>query len=234
MADWIVEADKTDLVARVSADLAALLRAGIAERGAAGMAVPGGSTPAPVFAALRETALDWPAITLTLGDDRWVAADHPASNAGLARRTLLTGNSAAARFLPLVDTPSDLAQDAAAADARLAALDWPLDVQWLGVGLDGHTASLFPGEGWAAAMDPDCAQRVVALTPDRLPAEAPYPRLTMSLRGLLEARQIIIVANGMEKRAVLDAALPPGPLEQAPIRAVLNQTRTPVRIYWCP
>lgn len=180
------------------------LRAALAARGRALLAVSGGRSPVALFAALRTQALDWAAVTVVLVDERVVPVDHPDSNTALVRRHLLADAAARATFVPFFDTPGGADADALAAqaDRRLATLAWPLDVVLLGMGEDGHTASLFPAApGLDAALAAD-APRVVGVRP----AAAPHARLTLSLSVLRAARQAHLAIAGAAKQTVLAQA----------------------------
>jgi 6-phosphogluconolactonase len=188
------------------------------------LAVPGGSTPGPVFDTLSALHLDWARVTVVPTDERWVAPDHPRSNEALIRSRLLQGEAAAARFLPLWRAGMSPEAAAEAAGADLAPL-LPLSVLLLGMGDDMHTASLFPGAaGLSAALDAD-APPVAVLTPQGQ-AET---RLSLTAPVLDGALAKHVAITGAEKRAALDEArrLPP---EAAPVHAVL----TGATIHWAP
>ena len=178
------------------------------------LAVPGGTTPGPVFDTLSAVRLDWSRVDVLPTDERWVPEDHPRSNAGMIRRRLLAGAAAAATLVPLYRdgaTPEEAAPDIAAEIERRL----PLSVLLLGMGEDMHTASLFPGaEGLEAAMVPDAP----AVVPIRT-AAAEDARVTLSARVLDEAMAKHILITGAAKREALDRA---GRLDatEAPIRQV--------------
>ncbi len=134
------------------------LRNGLALRDAASLAVPGGRTPQPLFHALRDAELDWSRVGITLTDERWVPEDHAASNAALVRRELLAGKAAPARFFPLYNATASAGEAVGAVWGSLASLPRPFDAVVLGMGDDGHFASLFPRDpGLAAALDHNCS-----------------------------------------------------------------------------
>ena len=145
--------------------------------------VPGGSTPFPIFAILAKSFLDWSRIAVWPGDDRMVAEDNPASNIGRIREVL---EPAGARIVPL--TPD--------ANPPHFALTW------LGMGPDGHIASLFPNTDPQA----DDAMLVRQITPDPLPPEAPFDRVSLTIPALLNCDELAFVIRGDDKRAVFDAA----------------------------
>lgn len=148
------------------------------------VAVPGGSTPFPIFDRLAKLSLPWDRIAVWAGDDRVVEEDHPASNIGKIRTRL---EPAGARIVPL-------AEDAQPPHFALA---------WLGMGEDGHIASLFPNTN-PRADDPRSVRR---LTPDPLPPEAPFDRLSLTIPALVDSDEIMFVIRGADKRAIFDAAV---------------------------
>ncbi len=200
----------------------------IEARGAALLVVSGGATPARYFHALSSQPIDWSRVAITLADERRVPDDDPRSNAKLVREALLCGPAAAAQFSPLADSRLEENLELAAANARIAALPLPADLVALGMGEDGHTASWFPGaEGLAEAIDPG-ARALVASIRASGAAEA---RLTLTGRVILRARAIALHIEGAAKLATLDKALGAGPVEAAPIRAVLRQAADRLTIF---
>lgn len=168
IADW--------MAARLETALAAA-------PGAIAITVPGGSTPFPILGELAARRLDWRRIAVWPGDDRVVAEDHPASNAGRIRALL---EPVGARIVPL---------DATAQPPHFA-------LAWLGMGEDGHVASLFPSTD-PRADDPIAIRR---LTPDPLPPEAPYDRITLTIPALLDSDELLFVIRGAAKRMLFAAA----------------------------
>lgn len=217
--------------AAIAAHIATSLRAAIAARGQASLAVSGGKSPIPLFEALREWDLDWSKVTVVLVDERVVARDHADSNTALVARHLLQGRAAAARFLPffreLAPTFNAEVLDALVRDAedRIATLPWPLDVAVLGMGEDAHTASLFPGApGYARAIATD--QRLAWVVPDT----APHARLSFTLSALLAARELVLSIAGESKLAVYRRAAQKAD-EALPISLVINQTQAPLSVW---
>lgn len=196
-------ADPAQLALDLAGFVAACLRAALAERGQAMLVVSGGSTPVPFLQALSACELDWPRVTVTLADERWLPDDHADSNAGLVRAHLLTGPAAAANWLPLGDGRGDPVAALPTIEANLARAPWPADVVVLGMGGDGHTASLFPhGPGLAQALDPAGAARCQVVLAPTLP-NVPVARITLTARALLDARALVLHTTGPSKRALL-------------------------------
>jgi 6-phosphogluconolactonase len=205
------------------------LQAGIAARGRGRLVATGGRSPGPVYDLLPSADLDWGLVDVTLSDERFVPLDHPASNAALVRTRLLQGAAAAAHFTPLWHPASDAMACADLAEAEVAALA-PLDMTLLGMGLDGHVASLIPGaDGLAAAMAPDSGRFCRGL--NEAIGDPPLPRITLTLAALLQSKAILILISGAEKRQVFNQALAGADL---PVGALLTQTRVPVRVFWTP
>lgn len=220
--------NKQDLADALAEAVATDLKAGIAARGAASLAVSGGSTPALFFRTLSARPdIAWHKVTVTLVDERWVDESSDRSNARLVKANLLQNKASAAIFVPLYQGGAlpDLARTAAA----MATVPWPLDVAILGMGNDGHTASFFPGgDNLGAALTGEGP--VVAI-------DAPgagEPRITLTLRQLLAARALYLHIEGEAKVKTLEKAEAEGPVEDMPVRAILRQTQTPLTIYWSP
>ncbi|MGR3322871.1 MAG: 6-phosphogluconolactonase [Pseudooceanicola sp.] len=180
-------------------------------------AVPGGTSPGPVFDALTAVKLDWSRVDVVLTDERWVPLGSERSNTRLVRERLLQGHAAAATLLPLVaDTPTP--EEALEGLEAGLAPHLPIDVLVLGMGADMHTASLFPG---ADRLADALAADAPLLMPMRAPG-AEEPRITMTAQVLRNAVSTHIVITGAEKRAALERARGLPPLE-APVATVLSE-----------
>lgn len=178
-----------------------------AQRGPVAITVPGGSTPFPVFELLTNCDLDFARLMIWPGDDRIVAEDHPASNTGRIR----------ALFEPVGARVVTLTEEEQVPRFTLA---------WLGMGADGHIASLFPNTD-PQANDPQGIRR---LTPDPLPPEAPFDRITLTLPSLLASDAIIVTLGGSaEKRAVFDQAA--AGRSDLPIARLLSAASQPVTCF---
>ncbi|HLQ14039.1 MAG TPA: 6-phosphogluconolactonase [Steroidobacteraceae bacterium] len=225
------DGDPSLQAAVLAAAIAAQLRAALVRRGAASLVVSGGRTPLLMFAQLARHALDWTRVHITLADERWVGSDDPASNEGLVRATLLRGAAAQARFQGLKNAAATPAAGALQAWEALGVLPRPFDVVVLGMGEDGHTASLFPGDpqlpaGLDADLPPGCLEM-------HAPA-APQLRLSLNLSALLDARRIVIQIQGAPKWQVYQRARAAGEEAELPIRAIFRHSTVPLDVYWCP
>ncbi|OXI48252.1 6-phosphogluconolactonase [Burkholderia aenigmatica] len=212
---------QSDALARAVGDA---LRTALAGPARPTLAVSGGTSPRPFLQTLSHAALDWAGVDVTLVDDRWVPEDDAASNAHLVRDTLLQHAAAPARFLPLVDTR-------AALDAHVAALNANADyrvptVAVLGMGEDGHTASIFAdAPEWEHAIT--TPERFVAVHP----GAAPHARVSFSLDALKRVDRLFLLIAGNAKRAVLDAAA--ASLQKNAISQLANDKGTQLDVYWC-
>ncbi|MGH8041443.1 MAG: 6-phosphogluconolactonase [Rudaea sp.] len=221
-----VFADADTLALALAGAVGADLRKALSERSTAALAVPGGATPRKFLTALSRLTLDWPRVTVTLTDERQVPADDPRANTRLLREALL--ERAPARFVPPAEAHNGEVDSAGLA----ATLRMPFDAVVIGMGADGHCASLFAdGDNIAAALRTDAA---VAFVPMRSPS-ASEPRITLTLSALVDTRALFVLIEGARKRHTLDAALRgEAPFAQAPVRAVLANAAVAPQIYWCP
>ena len=210
-------------------EVASLLREGIAQRGSASLVLSGGKSPVPFFQALREQPLDWSGVWITLADERWVPPSSPDSNERLVRQHLVTGPALEARFVSMWTGDERPIQAVVEVTERLMRMPRPFDVVVLGMGEDGHTASLFPGnDALGAMLDPRWKLHVGVGT---APA-APTARITLTMRALMDSRRIFLPIAGAAKREVYEEARAKSaqPLD-LPIAAVLKQAYVPVDVY---
>jgi 6-phosphogluconolactonase len=224
-------ADMDALARELAGDIAALLTRAIAVRGLASLVVSGGRSPVKLFEQLRGQAVDWSRVCVALADERWVEPTDPDSNERLVRDVLLRDKAAAARFLGLKNAAPSPDLGAVAAWETFARVPRPFDMTVLGMGDDGHTASLFPGSpNLRSALNPAATAGCVGMwapTP-------PHPRLSLNLSALLDSRQVAILIGGKAKWRTYLAAAQSGDIEEMPVRAVLRQQRTPVEVSWAP
>lgn len=210
-------------------DIAKLLSEGIAQRGKASLLVSGGRTPLPLFQALCEADIDWSKVDVSLVDERWVNEQDDASNTRLVKQNLLVGKAAAARFVEMKSAESDATDAVLACEARLATMAQPFDVLILGMGEDGHTASLFPcSEQLQAGLDMNSGRVCIATQP----TTAPHQRMSLTLPAIVASRNIFLHLTGEKKREVLNDALANATATQKPIVAVINAAT--VTLKWAP
>jgi 6-phosphogluconolactonase len=230
--EWWEFDTPAEMAEQVAGDIGFVIESAIEAHGSARLALPGGNTPDPIYKALlKQKGIAWPKVTLIPSDDRLVPAGDPLSNGGK-----LAGYFAArgATIVPLVEDGAlgDHREAGRRADARLAELQWPLDLICLGMGADGHTASIFPGPDFEAAVAGPKSRRAIGVRPDPMPKEAAIERVTLTAAAIASARTVMIVISGAEKRAVLEQALKEGPLSKLPIGRVLADMETAIDIFW--
>jgi 6-phosphogluconolactonase len=227
-------APSASINAELAQDIARRLEAAIAARGFAVLSVSGGKSPIALFEALHRQPIDWSKVHVTLVDERCVPGTHPDSNARLVQTHLLQDHARAAHLVPMVsEAAPPLAPPAVLAQAASLALQAAgrTDVLVLGMGADGHTASLFPDAlNLAEALDLNNPQACMAIELANPPANAPYQRLTQPLAQLLRARHIALPLSGADKLATLRLAQQ-GVSPAYPISYVLHQTQTPVALW---
>lgn len=217
------------LNAAFASQLVSVLEQAIASRGAAYLVVSGGRTPQALFTTLANTPLAWENVTILLADDRYLPPDAEHSNERLVRATLLQGYAAKANFISLYAAASDAYAAVPAIVSRIEGL--PLfDAVILGMGEDGHTASLFPCCNELAAAMADNAPAVLATSP----TTAPYQRITLSKARLLQSRQLFLHLVGSSKLTVLEQAQAGTDTMLMPIRAFLQQTAVPMAVMYSP
>lgn len=223
--------DAPALMRALSGEIKVDLAEAIAAREAASLVVSGGNTPGALFDVLSQELIEWARVWITLSDERWVDAAADSSNEKLIRTRLLQGPAAAAHFVGLKNPAPTPEAGADWASRALTRVSRPYDVVLLGMGEDGHIASLFPGSlGLARAMDASVAPACVAmnaLTP-------PHARVSQNLAAILDSRRIVLLITGDAKWAVYQRAKIPGSKPELPVRAILHQQTTPIDVYWAP
>jgi 6-phosphogluconolactonase len=226
--------DKNELTEALAQMVVAHLTAAVHERGEASLVVSGGTTPGPLFDRLSSLPAPWDRVTVTVSDERWVGLDSPMSNEQLLRTRLITGQAARLQMVPIKNAHPEPEQAEVDVSAALQAMPRPYDLLILGMGENMHTASLFPhADGLKAALDLDDPMYARAIRPIP-PDDAEPPRMTLTLRAILDSRLIVILFTGEKKWAAYQQALAGDDIEAAPVRAVLQQTQTPVQVWWAP
>jgi 6-phosphogluconolactonase len=225
--------DAGALGAALAAVLEDACRTALAERGRAHLALAGGRTPLPAYRALAQRPLEWRHVQVLPTDERCVPHDHPAANIAELRKAFADADGVLLEALT-VDT-GDPTQSEAHARRLLAFEPDAFDAVVLGMGMDAHTASLFPGaKQLAAALDPGSVLDACRIDPDPLPPEAPFPRITLTLPRLLRTRALHLALSGEAKHDVLRVAQSSQDLLRHPIAALLHAPERIVHVHWSP
>lgn len=220
-------ATSAELAAALADKTGTQLRAGIAANGIARLVVSGGRTPLQFFAELRRADLDWGRVEVFLADERWVPAHSERSNAAFVREHLLCADANFTELYREGVSPQDAAGTLA---NRIAGMDHPFDVVVLGMGSDGHTASLFPDAPEISEALSSDAPAAMVLSP----VSQPELRLSLTRGTLINTHLLVLHIEGAEKRAVYEEALGEGPEEEMPVRAILRNDIQVPQVYWCP
>ena len=228
-AEWWEHEDAEAFAEAIAGDIGFIIESAIDARNAACIALSGGSTPIKAYEKLAQMKYEWKKVTIFPVDDRLVKVDDPLSNVGMLARIFLPKG---ARVVPLGADNPDYKQAGNAADARLQDLHWPPDLVLLGVGSDGHTASIFPGPDLDAALTAPKTRRAIGVMPDPLPPEAPVARVTMTRSAILSAKALALCLTGDEKRAIVEQAIEDGVGSKVPIGQVLAEAEQPIDIHW--
>ena len=217
------------LIEDLAAHIVKELKNAIDKKGHASIAVSGGKTPIPLFKLLSQQDLDWHKVFITLVDDRWVADTDDASNEKLVLTYLLQNKAKLANFVGLKNSCDNPFDGAEITDKILNKIPMPFDVLILGMGEDGHTASLFPGAAnLMAGLDMKSGRKVIGMTP----LTAPLDRITLTLPTILDSENIYLHLVGESKMQVLEQAEQGDDINQMPIRAVLQQNKVNVIGFW--
>jgi len=222
-------ATQTELTLALADLIESELSAAVAKRGQASLVVSGGSTPKPLFEVLSQRLLPWSKITITLADERWVDTSSKDSNEAMIRETLIRNAAAEAIFVPLKNSAETAVEGLVLCQQSIAKIHRPFDLVILGMGEDGHTASLFPGVS-GSALDSNKAELCAAIQPPT----APHERISLTARAILNSQKIILHIVGDKKWQVYRQASLPGLSDELPIRIVLHQQQVPIDVYWSP
>ena len=230
-AEWWDYDDIDELADAVAGDVGFIVESAIDARGEALIALPGGETFQPAFRKLAAAKIPWKRVTIIPTDDRLVPlADERSNVRGLAQTFLPSG----ARVFPITGDIADHKLAGNSANAKLSELKFPLDLAWLGVGEDGHTASIFPGPDFDDALNAPKGRHAVGVLPDPMPADAPVPRVTLTRSAILSARTVLLTVTGAETRALVEQAIADGQSSKLPIGRVLAEAEQPIDIHWAP
>jgi 6-phosphogluconolactonase len=221
------------MVAALANEIVAGLTDGVRRKDAASFVASGGTTPGILFDALARREAPWNKIFVTTTDERWVSREDDRSNEKLIRTRLLTGHASAASFVPLMTQHATPVEAEAEVDRAIGNMPRPFDVTLLGMGNDGHMASLFPGaKELALALDLGSPALVSAIAPPDVARTG--LRMSLTLRAILASRSIVVLIRGEEKMKTFRTAMSGADTSEMPIRAVLHQSAVPVEVYWSP
>jgi len=234
MSSWVHDhrfPDPLALAHALAGEIRVDLDEAITVRGSASLVVSGGRTPVRLFQQLRTEKLEWSKVWVSLADERWVDVTAETSNERLVREHLLADRAADAHFVGLKNPAPTPEGGADWATRALSRVPRPFDVVVLGMGDDGHTASLFPASlALQRALDATAPAGCVAVNA----LAAPHARVSLNLAALLDARRIVLHIEGDKKWQVYQRARQPGSATELPIRAILQQKEVPVDVYWAP
>lgn len=228
-AEWWDYEELDELADAVAGDVGFIVDSAVEARGEALIALPGGAALEPVYRKLAAARLPWKRVTIIPTDDRLVPlSDERANVRALAQAFLPSG----ARVFPITSDIADHKLAGNSANAKLAELKFPLDLAWLSVGEDGHTAGLFAGPGLDEALNSPKGRHAVGVMPDPLPADAPVARVTLTRSAILSARTVLLTVTGAETRQLVEQAIADGHSSKLPIGRVLAEAEQPIDIHW--
>ncbi len=208
-----------------------LLQSGLEHSGKASLIVPGGTTPAPVFKQLSKQNIDWENIHIALSDERWLDASHPQSNEKLIKKTLLINYAEKASFTGMKNAHNSTLAGEFECNETYQNIPTPIDAVMLGMGPDGHFASLFPrSEQINEALNPENKKLCMAINAEGCAVAGEYTkRMSMTLAALLNSKTIILLLTGEEKLQVLRQSS-----NLHPVTTLIKQSNTDVELYWAP
>jgi len=214
--------------------VSSVLTAAITLKGKGSIAVSGGSTPVDFFSVLSKKDIDWEKVTITLADERWVDINSDDSNTRLIHEYLLQNKASAAKFFHLkqdVIMQGKALYDKTLTDLNLVANNdlLPFDVLILGMGEDGHTASLFPcSKQIEQGLDSNNTNTLIMVEP----TTAPHKRITFSFAALRQSKNVFLHICGENKKTVLNKAINGDNKFDMPIRAFLQDSAIDMQVYW--
>jgi 6-phosphogluconolactonase len=230
----IICSTREELYQAVTSRIAELLKEAVEKNSKASFIVPGGTTPAPVFEKLSTLTLPWSNISVSPSDERWIDVELEQSNENLIKNTLLINQAADANFVALKNMAETALLGEKATEKNLKDLKRPSAVTILGMGPDGHVASLFPGcPQIDDALDLNSKKSCIAIDAKGCSVAGSYTeRMSLTLASLIDSDLVILLFTGQEKLDVLNQAMRDRKRSNLPIAALLAQSKTPVEVYW--
>lgn len=211
------------------------LKNAIAKNNSASFIVPGGTTPAPVFKRLSHSDLDWKKITIAQSDERWLDASHQQSNERLTRKNLLINNAKYAHYLPMKNEASSIEEGESICNDTYRFFSNPFTICMLGMGADGHVASLFPGSNNIDnALSLNNKYHCIAIDAKGCSVAGEYTkRMSLTLSAILNSKTILLLITGKEKLKIIENAVNKMPTNEIPVSHILNQSTTDIEVFWC-
>lgn len=231
MANWHLFETRDEMVAGLKSAIVVRLSAAVDEGRHASWAVSGGSTPAPLFAAMQNEPMAWEKIDVALVDERWVPLGHPRSNEAFVAANLIGGKASAAHLVGMKTSAASAVEAVVEVNSRYGKMKQPFDSILLGLGTDGHTASLFPGAvGLDSAFDP-AAETCVALTAVHSDVTGDeVERMSLSAHAITSAPHVVMMITGSAKKHILESALE----ANSQLPAGRLHKLKPFDVYWAP
>ena len=225
---------REELLDALYVEVEAGLRADLEENDKVSLLLSGGSTPGPLYQRLSDVNLDWSRVQVALVDERWVEADHNASNERLIKQTLLQNLAAQAGFVGMKNAADNPFAGEDECQTQCASLPAPYSVCLLGMGPDGHTASLFPNaKGLAAALDSQALCAAIEAKPSEVTGDY-VERMTLTPKAILAAKKLVLLITGEDKWEVYEQAKSSADTMSTPVSVFLQQEKVDVDVYWAP
>lgn len=220
---------RSEVESNLVSEIAQTLAHDVEQKGQATLLVSGGSTPVNLFKLLSNVDVDWSKVTVSLVDERYVPDGHKDQNGGLVKTNLLQNKAAKAKFVPLVQNAEDSEYNLEQVRAAFSTDHFPLSAVILGMGTDGHTASLFPdAPELEKGMDLNQNESLIITNPKA----APHQRITFTRKALLNTRRLFLHCYGQEKALILKEAEQKEDYHIYPIAAFMNQESKDLEVYW--
>ncbi len=220
---------RTEIEEELAVVIASALEVNIRKDGHASLLVSGGSTPKGLFQRLSKIHINWDKVKIIPVDERWVGETHPDQNGKMIRENLLQGEAAKAEFISLVCDENDASKNLKEVQKLIASIPQPFTAVVLGLGTDGHTASLFPdSEELDTGMDLNLKENILISNPKN----APHKRITFSRKALLNTKKLFLHCYGNEKQEVLTKAKKNNNYYPYPIGGFIHQDKVKLEVYW--